>query len=130
MMKSYWLLGGLLLVISSCKKTKSNGETIFRTGKNLKGEVVSYREIADVRQASGCENCHGRRGGNVINKDESIKYKDLSDPKLHNVPYNDSLLKRFLDLKLKSDGTTAKTPIITKMGQQDKEDLILFLKTL
>ena len=82
------------------------------------------------RPLSGCQDCHGRRGGNLLNRDESIKYKDLSNPKLHRVPYTEVLLERFLDEETKSDGSAANTGIVWEMGASDKADLIAYLKTL
>jgi|ERR1043165_978803 cytochrome c553 len=128
MFRTIILLSISVILISSCKKEQSNGETIFRTGKNSRGEKVAWNENTNI--ATGCEDCHGRNGGNFLNKDESIRYKDLSNPKLHKVPYTDALLDRFLEQKLKSDGKKADTPIKTKMDQADKNDLIHFLKML
>lgn len=119
-----------LIVFSSCEKPVSNGETIFRTGKNLEGEIVAYSQDLGIKRPMGCEGCHGRSGGHAINKDESIKYRHLTDPELHAVPYTDDLIRRFLREKLKSDGTRANTPVITKMSEKDENDLIGFLKTL
>jgi hypothetical protein len=130
MQKKKLVAFGLVILLLSCRKEPSNGETIFRTGKNIKGETVAFTKRGEIEMATGCQECHGRRGGNILNKDESIKYKDLSDPKLHKVPYNDSLIKRFLDKKLKSDGSPADSPAFTKMSDQDKNDLIQFLKLL
>ena len=118
-------------ILTSCEKEyDSNGETIFRTGKNLKGEMMQDRNSSQRNAIYSCQDCHGRTGGNIINKDESIKYKDLIDPALRIVPYNDELIKRFLDEELKSDGTKANTGIVWKMSDKDKTDLIEFLKTL
>jgi hypothetical protein len=120
----------LLMTLVSCKKELSNGETIFRKGKNLKGEMVVFKLKGDIKLLTSCQDCHGRSGGNIINKDESIKYKDLSDPKLRAIPYNDSLIIRFLDTKIKSDGTRAEGAANTNMSDQDKKDLLNFLKLL
>ncbi len=60
----------------------------------------------------------------------SIRFKDLSDPAKHSVPYNEDLIKRFLDEELKSDGSVAVTGVAWKMSEKDKDDLIDFLKTL
>jgi hypothetical protein len=122
--------GVLFLFFTACKKERSNGETIFRTGKNINGEIVVFRKSGENKIATACEDCHGRGGGNILNKDESIKYKDLSNPKLRKISYNDSLIKRFLEEKLKSDGSPANSPAFTKMNEQDKNDLIQFLKAL
>lgn len=60
----------------------------------------------------------------------SIRFRDLSDPGKHEVPYTDELMKRFLDHELKSDGTPANTGVAWNMSEADKDDLIAFLKTL
>jgi hypothetical protein len=116
--------------LMACKKPQSNGETIFRTGKNIRGEIVVFKMRGDLKLVTSCQDCHGRSGGNMINRKESIKFSDLSNPKLHAVPYNDSLIKRFLATKIKSDGIRADGAADTDMSDQDKNDLIQFLKML
>ncbi|MES2747371.1 MAG: hypothetical protein V4648_03270 [Bacteroidota bacterium] len=60
----------------------------------------------------------------------SIKFSQLSNPNNYNVPYNDSLFYRFLDHDIKSDGTKVNSGVSWKMNQQDKKDLLDYLKTL
>lgn len=60
----------------------------------------------------------------------SIKFRDLSDPAKHTVPYTDSLFFRFLDDDLFSDGTKADIGVIWKISDKDKRDLLAYLKTL
>jgi hypothetical protein len=40
------------------------------------------------------------------------------------------LIERFIDKRIKGDGTLANTGIVWKMGRQDKLDLLEFLKKL
>jgi hypothetical protein len=127
--KTGLLITAMAISIVSCKKQEqmSNGEIIFRTGKNKNGEVLY--ENTQAGQHS-CQDCHGRTGGNFFNRKESIKFKDLSDLKIHKVPYTEALIMRFLDQKIKSDGSPSSSPINWQMNQQDKEDLVAFLRTL
>jgi hypothetical protein len=120
----------LFISILSCKKERSNGELIFRTGKNEKGEIMQDLAASEKKQLNSCQDCHGRTGGNILNRKGSVKYKDLADGSLREIPYNDSLIFRFLDHELKSDGTAARTGVIWRMNTKDKQDLVAFLKTL
>lgn len=119
------------LFLNGCQKEEnmSNGEYIFRTGKNKEGKVLMDLSRSQ-RPPSACQDCHGRSGGNILNRDESIKYKDLTNPKLHKIPYTDALLERFLDEELKSDGSVANTGVVWSLSASEKADLIAFLKTL
>lgn len=121
----------LMLTVTSCRKEeRSNGELIFRTGRNTDGKSVLDQNASVIKLVQGCQDCHGRNGGNILNRKESIKYKDLTDPSLRDIPYNDSLIVRFLNEELKSDGSTAKTGVVWKMDARDQQDLISFLKSL
>ena len=113
----------------------TNGETIFRTGKNQEGVVIQDLARSQMSMMGhGCVNCHGSDGGGGMRMMgrtvPSIKFKDLADPAKHQVPYTEALIKRFLDEELKSDGTPAQTGVAWRLSEQDKEDLIAFLKTL
>jgi hypothetical protein len=59
-----------------------------------------------------------------------ISYKALSNPAFYPVPYNDSAIFRFLDHDLKSNGQAANIGVRWKMSDQDKKDLVEFLKGL
>jgi hypothetical protein len=131
MKRSILLISALCFAFVGCKKENvTNGETIFRTGKNLDGKVMMDVNASERKFQAGCQDCHGRNGGNRINRKESIKYSDLTDASLRDQPYNDSLIIRFIDQRIKSDGTPGNTGVIWKMGAQDKRDLLEFLKTL
>ncbi|MEQ1732226.1 MAG: c-type cytochrome [Bacteroidia bacterium] len=129
------LLTTSVLVVSlfGCKKKySSNGETIFRTGKNLLGTTLQDLDKSDKKMAHSCVSCHGSNGSGkgMMSGTGSIKYSDLINPKLHNVPYTDKLLIRFIDHELKSDSTIANTGVVWRMSTQDKIDLINYLKEL
>lgn len=113
----------------------TNGETIFRTGRNQEGIVMQDLSRSEMPMAHACVSCHGPNGEGMSmsmmgRSAPSIRFRDLSDPAQHRVPYTEALVKRFLDQEIKSDGTAARTGVAWKMSEQDKDDLIAFLKTL
>lgn len=118
------------IVSSACsqKAYTTNGETIYKTGKNLKGEKMINRKQSSIPFVNNCRTCHGKNGDGM--RGVSIKFKDLSDPKKYQVPYTEALFYRFLDKDLKSDGTKANIGVIWTMNDQDKKDLLEYLKSL
>lgn len=120
----------LSIIVQSCsaKLYPTNGETIYKTGKNIKGEKMLDRKASGIKIVNNCRTCHGPNGDRM--KSVSIQYSYLTNPNNFSTPYNDSLLFRFLDKDLKSDGTKANIGVIWKMSDQDKRDLIDYLKTL
>jgi len=112
----------------------TNGETIFRTGRNLNEVVLQDLDRSTMKMAHSCEMCHGRSGeGGMMMMGRavpSIRFADLSSAAKHRVPYTDDLIRRFLEQELKSDGTVAQTGVTWKMLEADESDLIGFLKTL
>ena len=86
------------------------------------------RKASSIKIVNNCRTCHGPHGNRM--KSVSIQYTYLTNPNNFSVPYNDSLLFRFLDKDLKSDGTKANIGVIWKISDQDKKDLIDYLKTL
>lgn len=127
-MKKLLLLPIFLTLILSCnsKIYDTNGEAIYRTGKNLKGERLMNRKDSRIKIAASCKTCHGRNGDKM--NSVSVKFSYLSNPANFSTPYTDSLFFRFLDLDLKSDGIKANIGVIWKMNQQDKNDLLDYLK--
>jgi hypothetical protein len=118
-----------ILILSCSKPTHStNGETIYKTGKNLNGEKLLDKSASRIRIANSCKTCHGKNGDamNTV----SIKFSYLSDSSNFSTPYTKLLFFRFLDQDLKSDGTKANIGVIWKMNEQDKKDLFNYLKTL
>ena len=124
------LLFGLVAVLSAyAQKTYlTNGETIYKTGKNLQGVKMINRKASSIPFVNNCRTCHGKNGDTM--RGVSIKFKDLSNPQKYSVPYNDQLFYRFLDDDLKSDGTKANIGVIWKMPDADKKDLLDYLKSL
>jgi hypothetical protein len=131
-------LSGFLLMLFNINKYEAdlaNGESIFKTGKNLSGEVMQDMEKSEMRgMLHSCAHCHGESAEGKpwrrMGPTGSIKFKDLSDKQIHSVPYTDELFIRFLDSELKSDGKTAETGVVWKMSEKDKNDLLAYLKTL
>ncbi len=120
----------LVLLVVSCTKQiyLTNGETIYRKGKDKNGEALLDKSKSSMTFIKNCQGCHGKNGDR--NSNCIIKWSHLSDPKSLSMPYNDSLFFRFIDNDLKSDGTEAQTGVHWNMPDQDKKDLIEFLKTL
>ena len=118
------------MTIISCNKTLyvANGETIYKTGKNVKGEKMLDKSASRIKIVNSCITCHGKNGDRMDGL--SIQFSFLSNPNNFAIPYNDSLVYRFLDHDLKSDGTKANIGVIWKMNDQDKKDLLEYLKTL
>lgn len=118
------------IIAQSCSAAlyPTNGETIYKTGKNIDGVKMLDRKASSIKIVSNCRTCHGPHGDRM--KAVSIKYSYLTGPDNFPVPYNDSLLFRFFDSDLKSDGTKANIGVIWKMNDRDKKDLIDYLKTL
>ena len=120
----------VLTLLTSCGKKvyQTNGETIYKTGRNLQGEKMINRRASSIPLVKSCVTCHGRNGDAM--KAVSIRFSDLSSRNKLTVPYTDTLFYRFLDLDLKSDGTKANIGVIWKMNDKDKQDLLDYLKSL
>jgi hypothetical protein len=129
MINVFSILATAIQLLSCSKKSFStNGETIYKTGRNLKGDKLLDKTASRIKIANSCKTCHGNNGDRMNHV--SIKYSDLISHTLHNTPYTDSLFFRFLDHDLKSDGTKANIGVIWKMTDTDKKDLLDYLKTL
>lgn len=124
------ILLSFCFALFSCGKKlyPTNGETIYKTGKNTKGEKLLDKKASSITIVNSCITCHGKNGDRM--KGLSIQFSYLSNPNNFTVPYNDQLLYRFLDHDLKSDGTKADIGVIWKMNDEDKKDLLDYLKTL
>ena len=128
-MKTTLLIFLSALVLSCAHKTyPTNGETIYKTGKNKQGQKLLDKSRSDLGFISSCQACHGKQGKR--NPDCIIKWSYLSDASKYTVPYNDSLFFRFLDLDEKSNGNHALTGVHWNMSNSDKLDLIAYLKNL
>ncbi len=129
-MKQILILTIASAVFSSCgrKIFATNGETIYRTGRNLNGEKLLDRSASEIRIIAGCQSCHGKNADRI--KRPVLKFSYLSNPANFSTPYNDTLFYRFLDKDLKGNGTKANIGVIWKMSDKDKKDLLDYLKTM
>lgn len=128
-LKLVFVLINLVSVMACAQKTHpTNGETIYKTGRNLKGEKIKDKKESRIPFINNCQFCHGINGDAM--KGVSIRFKDLSNPGYYDVPYDEELFFRFLDKDLKSDGSKANIGIIWKMSADDKKDLLAYLKSL
>lgn len=124
----------LIIVVSyfytSCSRKNylSNGESIYKTGRNLQGKKLLDKSASRIKIINSCQGCHGKSGTRM--REVSIQFSYLSNPANFSIPYNDSLFFRFLDHDLKSDGTKANIGVIWKMSEKDKRDLLEYLKSL
>lgn len=125
-----YLFSFMTLLFFSCSKQifLSNGEAIYQTGKNLQGEQILDKNASRIKIATNCKVCHGKNGDRM--NGVSIRFSYLSNPNNYPIPYTDSLFFRFLDHDLKSNGQKANIGVIWKMNDQDKKDLLGYLKTL
>jgi hypothetical protein len=127
--KTYLLILATLLLLSCSKQIfLTNGETIYKTGKNKSGKKLLDKGNSRIKIVNSCKTCHGKSGDKM--NSISIKFSYLSNSKNFSVPYNDSLFYRFLDHDIKSDGRKANIGVIWKMNDNDKKDLLDYLKTL
>jgi hypothetical protein len=107
---------------------QTNGETIYKTGRNLQGEKLLNKHASRITIVHSCKTCHGDKGNKM--NGVSIQFSYLSNPNNFIIPYNDSLFFRFLDHDLKSSGAKANIGVIWKMNDRDKMDLLEYLKSL
>jgi len=124
----YFLVTAIVLLSCSKQIFSTNGETIYRTGRNLQGDKLLDKSASRIKIANSCKTCHGVNGDRM--NSVSIKFNYLSNPNNFSIPYTDSLFFRFLDHDLKSNGTKANIGVIWKMNDTDKKDLLDYLKTL
>jgi hypothetical protein len=129
-MKIFIILTTLTIAVISCARQSysTNGETIFRSGKNADGQSLLDKNNSSIRIFKSCQGCHGKSGDRM--RSCNIQWSHLSDATKMEVPYNDSLFARFIDKDIKSDGTAAQTGVNWKMCLKEKSDLVQFLKTL
>jgi len=119
----------VMILVSCWRQTYvSSGEMIYRTGKNKDGQRLLDKNNSSVRIFKSCQGCHGKTGDRMRNC--NIKWSRLTDPGKIPVVYTDSLFARFLDKDIKSDATAAQTGVHWNMTQQEKKDLVEFLKSL
>jgi hypothetical protein len=123
-----YFLSAIIIVSCSKQTYPTNGENIYRTGRNLSGDNVLDKSASRIKFVNSCITCHGKNGDRMHGV--SIKFSDLSNSDVYRVPYNDTSFFCFLDHDLKSDGTKANIGVSWKMNNQDKRDLLEYLKNL
>jgi len=132
MRQEHYTLAILLLIVigGSCASNlyTTNGESIYRSGKDLSGRPLLDRKYSQSTIFKSCNGCHGPSGTRI--KSCNLQWSYLTDSLKLDVPYTKELFFRFLDKDLKSDGSKAKTGVHWQMTVQDKSDLIEYLKTL
>lgn len=119
---------GVITTYCSQKTYRSNGERIYKTGKNYAGVVLLDKTNSQLHFVKSCQTCHGKRGSR--NRNCKIGWSYLSSVDQMDVPYTDSLFFRFLEEDLKSNGQKALTGVHWKMSPQDKADLLAYIKSL
>jgi cytochrome c oxidase subunit 2 len=144
-------LGGYLLVTPITRDTEpqvyvSNGETIYFTGRNDRGERIPFEGAPGWLYMHGgsCATCHGpdgRGGAPVMMGTEipgDIRYSHLTEEEHEeheggeeHPPYTDELIKRAIALGLDPAGEPLDSTMPRwRMSDGDLDDLIEFLKTL
>jgi cytochrome c oxidase subunit 2 len=122
----------------------SNGETIYFTGFNDRGERIRFTDGLHwlYRHGGGCAACHGddgRGGVPVMMLTEippDIRYHHLIEEEEHgegeeHPPYTDELIKRAITEGLDPAGEPLDLTMPRwQMSERDLDDLLEFLKTL
>ncbi|MFN0188841.1 MAG: hypothetical protein ACKVQV_09075, partial [Bacteroidia bacterium] len=126
----YFIIVLFSILTLSCSENNflTNGESIYNKGKNLNGEKLLDKSNSRIIIVNSCRTCHGKNGDRMTSV--SIKFSYLSNPDNFAIPYNDSLIFRFLDQDLRSNGTKANIGVIWKMTDKDKQDLLDYYKTV
>jgi cytochrome c oxidase subunit 2 len=122
----------------------SNGETIYFTGFNDRGERIPFTDGPHwlYRHGGGCAACHGPDGrgeapvmmGTEIPSD--IRYHHLIEEEEHgegeeHPPYTDETIKRAITEGLDPAGEPLDLTMPRwQMSERDLDDLLEFLKTL
>jgi hypothetical protein len=118
----------VMYISCASKRYTSNGESIYKLGKNLSGTSLLDKNNSKITFVKSCKGCHGPSGTWVGGC--NIQWRYLTDSSKIKVPYTQALFFRFLDEDLKSDGSIAKTGVHWQMNEQEKLDLIEYLKKL
>ncbi|RYY69815.1 MAG: hypothetical protein EOO13_08440, partial [Chitinophagaceae bacterium] len=85
---AFLLVGITAVAMVSCTKQtfSTNGETIYRTGKNQYGEKLLDKKASSIKFVNSCATCHGKNGDRMSNV--SLKFSNLSNSQKYIVPYN------------------------------------------
>lgn len=141
-------LAVLLAATAACglgqRSYSSNGERIFFTGVNSRGERISYEGgfgmMMGMTRAS-CAQCHGSDGQGrrtMMFTTPNITYRNLTDPEGMLEPdgerghtYSDDMIRRAITQGLDAEGEPLDSAMPRwRMNDQDLNDAIDYLKTL
>lgn len=150
-MRGIWVFAGLALILAlaaACglgqRSFGSDGERIFFTGTNSRGERISYDGGAGMMMGmmrANCAQCHGDDGRGrrtMMFTTPNITYRNLTDPQGMLEPdgerghtYTEATIKRAITQGLDAEGE----PLDSRMprwgmDEQDLGDLVDYLKTL
>ncbi len=131
-------MGGMMHGMMGDKKTEfsSNGERIFFTGVNSKGESIKNSHDMD---GVGCSMCHGSdaQGTRMMTDVPSLSWKYLTDPEGHvhptgrrHPPFTESSFKSCVLAGIDPAGNELNSMMPTwQMSNEDLDNLIEYLKT-
>jgi cytochrome c oxidase subunit 2 len=141
-------LGGYLVVspvsvVSGPEEYVSNGQMIYFTGRNERGQRIPFDggPMWLYRHGGGCAACHGpdgRGGAPVMMGTEipgDIRFYHLTEEEHEegeeHPPYTEELIKRAITQGLNPAGEPLDLTMPRwHMSEADLDDLIMFLKTL
>jgi cytochrome c oxidase subunit 2 len=149
--RQIWLLAGiwaLVTLMAACglgqRSYSSNGERIFFTGTNDRGERISYEGGVGMMMGmmtTSCAQCHGDDGRGrrtMMFTAPNITYRNLTDPQGMVEPdgerghtYTDATIRRAITEGLDAEGEPLDSAMPRwRMDDHDLNDLIDYLKTL
>jgi mono/diheme cytochrome c family protein len=127
---------------------RSNGEQIYFTGVNARGERIPFTDAPMwlYRHGGGCASCHGPdgRGGQVrmmmdVFEVPDIRYQALTsqehgegdEEEMEHEPFTDQTIGQAITEGVEPDGEPLDWPMPRwSMSREDLHDLLEFLKTL
>ena len=150
-MRRIWLLAGIalfLMLTAACglgqRSYSSNGERIFFTGTNDRGERISYQGGSGMMMGmmrTSCAQCHGNNGRGrrtMMFTTPNITYRNLTDPQGMLEPngerghtYSDAMIGRAIVEGRAAEGEPLDSLMPRwQMDDQDLDGLVDYLKTL
>jgi len=141
-------IGALLTLAAACglgqRTYSSNGERIFFTGINSRGQRIAYEGGFGMMMGMmrvSCAGCHsgdGRGRRTMMFTTPNITYSNLTDPEGMMEPngerghtYTNEMIKRAITEGLDAEGEPLDSAMPRwRMDDRDLNDLIEYLKTL
>jgi mono/diheme cytochrome c family protein len=123
----------------------SNGEMIYFTGFNQRGERIFFSDAPMwlYRHGGSCVDCHGAdgRGGEVQTMHRTLEVPDIryealtaeehGEEGMEHEAFTEETIKRAIVEGVEPDGEPLDWPMPRwSMDEQDLDDLVAFLKTL